>query len=140
MDEVAVEVTRRPAILVAEDDASVRKVIGSTLQRAGYEVVLARNSADALAVFRKVPVDLLIADVILPDLPGTALAAECSSLRPGVAVLFISGYGRDALEERGLVVDSVLEKPFNPAQLRAAVAGKLANSVSPPLSSQEASR
>lgn len=118
LSAVSAEDGGRAAILVAEDDPAVRKVIGTTLQRAGHHVLLARNATDALVLMQRVPVDLLIADIVLPDMPGTVLAERCRMARPGTRVLYISGYGMEDLTQRGLRAAEVLEKPFSPAVLR----------------------
>ena len=113
------------SILVVEDDTAVRKVIGSTLKRAGYSVILTRNAAEALVLVRSSPLDLLVADVVLPDVSGIELAAACRELQPGIRVLHISGYGVLELEAQGYGSVDILEKPFSPAILRTRVAALL---------------
>ena len=113
------------SILVVEDDTAVRKVIGSTLKRAGYSVILTRNAAEALVLVRLAPLDLVVTDVVLPDMNGIELAATCRELQPAIRILHISGYGVLELEAQGHGSVDILEKPFSPAILRARVAALL---------------
>ena len=113
------------SILVVEDDTAVRKVIGSTLKRAGYSVILTRNAAEALALMREASLDLMVADVVLPDISGIELAAACRELQPTLRVLHISGYGYEELAARGVDSGALLEKPFSPDTLRMRVAALL---------------
>ena len=116
---------RRPLILVAEDEAAVRALVGSVLTTAGYRVLVASDGEDALRVAAAAgePIDLLLTDVIMPRLNGRGLADRLTAIDPGLAVLFMTGYSGDMLGERGIVdpgVD-VLNKPFAPADLVARV-------------------
>jgi CheY-like chemotaxis protein len=81
-------------ILLVEDEGFVRKVTAEVLESAGYKVVIAGNAGEALEVYRRLhaPVDLLLADVVMPGMSGRALAAEFESLCPSARVLLMSGY------------------------------------------------
>jgi CheY-like chemotaxis protein len=81
-------------ILLVEDEGFVRKVTAEVLASAGYRVVIADSSADALVAYRRlsVPVDLLLADIVMPGMSGRDLAAEFESLCPRARVLLMSGY------------------------------------------------
>ncbi len=81
-------------ILLAEDEGFVRKATTEVLQSAGYKLVIARNGAEAIDVYRQLsePVDLLLADVVMPGMSGRELAAEFEILSPHVRVLLMSGY------------------------------------------------
>ncbi len=111
----------RETILVAEDEASVRRVVVATLTRAGYQVVEAVDGADAVARFRdrRAEVDLCLLDVIMPRLNGREALEAIRLLKPGARVLLVSGFTGNVLEERGLEMESVglLQKPMTPAEL-----------------------
>jgi len=94
-------------ILVVENDLEVRRFMRSALRGLGYTVAEAGSHNEAAAVFQKLSgrIDLLIADIALPDGKGTDTAHELSALRPGFIVLFTSGYGEP--------VPSAGERPLN---------------------------
>jgi two-component system cell cycle sensor histidine kinase/response regulator CckA len=81
-------------ILLVEDEGFVRKVTAEVLESAGYKVVIAHSSSDALDAYRRlsVPVDLLLADIVMPGMSGRDLATEFESLCPRARVLLMSGY------------------------------------------------
>jgi two-component system cell cycle sensor histidine kinase/response regulator CckA len=80
-------------ILLVEDEDFVRNVTAEVLESAGYKLAIARSGAEALDVYRQLsePVDLLLADVVMPGMSGRDLAAEFESLCPRARVLLISG-------------------------------------------------
>ena len=108
-------------ILVVEDDDDVRQTAVGTLRQLGYRVIDAADGAAALAILeRGERIDLLFTDVVMPGpVSSTELAAHTRRLLPGVAVLFTSGYTRDALAVDGRIDGSVqlLSKPYQQAQL-----------------------
>lgn len=108
-------------ILFAEDEDAVRTVTRAILERAGYRVIAAADGASALEASRALtePVHLLLTDVVMPGMHGRELATAVQRERPGLRVLFASGYTDDAVLLRGVRVDEVpfLQKPFTPAQL-----------------------
>lgn len=81
-------------ILLVEDEGFVRKVTAAVLESAGYKLVIACSAAEALEAHRRLstPIDLLLADVVMPGMSGCDLAAEFQSLRPRIRVLLMSGY------------------------------------------------
>jgi CheY-like chemotaxis protein len=81
-------------ILLVEDEAFIRKVTAEVLESAGYRLVIARSAADALEAYRGCswPIDLLLADIVMPGMSGRELAAELESFCPQVRVLLMSGY------------------------------------------------
>ncbi len=108
-------------ILVVDDDPSVVKVIRSSLRRSGYVVVSACGPKEAIEIARRErePFDLVLTDVVMPDMGGRALARELVGLHPAIRVLFMSGYADDRAA-RGGVTDGAalfLSKPFTPASL-----------------------
>jgi PAS domain S-box-containing protein len=111
----------RETVLVAEDEESVRTVITAALERAGYRVLVGADGPEALAraAEHDAPIDLLLTDVVMPGMHGRELAERLTAQRPGLRVLFASGYTDDAVLLRGIRVDEVpfLQKPFTPSQL-----------------------
>ena len=116
---------RPPAILVAEDDDAVRVFVTAALQQAGYVVVAVANGQLAKETFVANPdqFDLVLTDVIMPQLLGTELAASVRQLRPGVPVLFMSAFpgGAGVAPEPLPTNEPLLEKPFTIATLLEAV-------------------
>ena len=112
-------------ILIVEDEKTVRDVASRVLMRAGYDVLAAGDGLEALEVGaqRLDDVNLVLTDVIMPRLNGPDLVARLRALRPGIRVLFTSGYTDDAVFPHGIVTPDVgfLEKPFTPASLLDAV-------------------
>ncbi|MFT3916132.1 MAG: response regulator [Anaeromyxobacteraceae bacterium] len=105
------------SLLVVEDDPQVRAVTVRTLARAGYEVQLATSGAEALAFLREHPsrpLDLLVTDVVMPGMSGSDLATEVQRQRPGLPVLYVSGYSPEFLAERHGIAEGsdLLQKPF----------------------------
>jgi two-component system cell cycle sensor histidine kinase/response regulator CckA len=122
---------RKPArggsetILVVEDEESVRKLIHSILQKAGYIVLEAQNGHEALSLCESHtdPIHLLFSDVVMPQMSGPELARRLTSVRPEMNVLFMSGYTDNAVVLHG-VLDAgtpFLQKPFTPAGLTSKV-------------------
>jgi PAS domain S-box-containing protein len=112
---------RSGSILVVEDDADVRAIIGRSLRERGYTVMEAADGVDALALAERqaVPSDLVVADVVMPHMGGRELAARLAKRWPGVPVLFTSGYtGADAIG-RGLLESGspFIQKPLDPESL-----------------------
>jgi signal transduction histidine kinase/ActR/RegA family two-component response regulator len=103
-------------VLVAEDEDSLRRMIGFALRQQGYTVLEARNGPDALRKSQELtrPLDLLVTDVAMPQMSGRELAQQLTGRFPGVKVLYISGYTDDVVLRHGLEEAKVnfLHKPF----------------------------
>jgi PAS domain S-box-containing protein len=103
-------------ILVAEDDEHVRSTVVETLQQLGYQVLVASDAEQALAVIQSgVKIDLLFTDVVMPGpLRSPDLARKARELVPGIAVLFTSGYTRNAIVHGGRLDPGVelIAKPY----------------------------
>jgi len=103
-------------ILLAEDNDQVRDLTRVMLERQGYEVMAAANGREALRVLQKHggPIDLLLTDVIMPDMNGRELFSAASRLQPGLKVLFMSGYTADVIAHHGVLEKEVhfIQKPF----------------------------
>jgi PAS domain S-box-containing protein len=108
-------------ILLAEDASGVRAVAQEILKRLGYTVLVAHDghSALQLARARTEPIHLLITDVIMPEMSGRQLADRLKEQRPGLKVLFVSGYTDDAIVRHGMLEPGIafLQKPFTPQTL-----------------------
>jgi len=105
-------------ILLAEDEAGVRRFVRESLERHGYRVLECSNGLEAIERARQHPasIHLLLTDIIMPEMSGAALAAQFAACRPGVGVLYMSGYN-DLVWSQAAVGASCLQKPFTPAAL-----------------------
>lgn len=116
-------------ILVAEDEQMVRDLVQRILSRAGYEVLTAADGLAALELAERRPatIDLLITDVVMPNLGGRDLARRILVTHPHVPVLFLSGYAHDNddLLAASPAATEFLQKPFANARLLEAVEGLL---------------
>ena len=105
-------------ILVVDDDETVRALIRECLERNGYKVLEARFATEPFVILRQHegPIHLMIADVMMPGLAGPELAARLSSSRPGMKVLYISGYPEEVVREKMRSAEKapLLHKPFAP--------------------------
>ena len=102
-------------VLVVEDEEAVRRMAARTLSARGYRVREATDAAQALAQEPEWgPIHLLVTDVVMPGLGGRELASALTARRPGLRVLYISGYTDDEITRRGLLDAGApfLEKPF----------------------------
>jgi len=108
-------------ILLVEDEEMVRNLVRETLQREGYQVLDAADSVEALRISEKhkTAIHLLITDVVMPKVSGRDLAVELCRRRPGMKVLYMSGYTDSAIVHSGILQKEVafLNKPFTPASL-----------------------
>ena len=117
--------SRGETILLVEDAPRVRAVVREILEMQGYEVIEARQGAEALALAaaHEGPIHLLITDVVMPEMSGRELAQRLVPLRPEMNVLYISGYTDDAIVRHGVLEAgmALLPKPFTPDALAAKV-------------------
>ena len=108
-------------VLLAEDDDLLRPLASELLEKLGYTVLAAGTAQEALALARAQagPIELLIADVVMPGESGRQLARWLAELRPDMRVLYTSGYTDDAIVHHGMLEPGLnyLEKPFTPATL-----------------------
>ena len=112
-------------ILVVEDQAEVRKLAVVALEKYGYKVYSSGSGDEALAFSRQFTgaLDLLLTDVIMPGMNGRGLARQLTRERPGLRVLFMSGYTESAIAPKGVLDADVdyFQKPFTPESLAARV-------------------
>ncbi len=106
-------------ILVVEDDPGVRNLVRQVLAINGYPVLVASNGEEALRVSRehREPIHLLVTDVVMPGMSGRVLANRIAWDRPGIKVLYMSGYTDNAIGQHGVLEEGIelIEKPFSPA-------------------------
>ncbi len=115
-------------ILVAEDEAPLRRLIATTLATAGYHVLPAASGEEALALASPSQrIDLLLTDVIMPGMSGPELVSRFHATRPGCPILYLSGYDNDLIDQKTLEsTASFLPKPFMPRALLTRIAELLA--------------
>lgn len=108
-------------ILLVEDDPGLVRLTARLLVSQGYTVLTATDAAEALGLARAHPgpIDLLLSDVVMPDMNGRELAGALASVRPGIRHLFMSGHTADVIAHRGILAHDVpfIEKPFSVAAL-----------------------
>jgi two-component system NtrC family sensor kinase len=111
-------------ILVVEDDADVRTYVTETLASLGYDVLDAGGGDDALRLMDQYKgIALLLTDVVMPGMNGRKLAEAARARRPGIKVLFMTGYSRNAIVHQGRLDPGVdlIQKPLSSDQLAATV-------------------
>jgi two-component system, cell cycle sensor histidine kinase and response regulator CckA len=129
------------SILVVEDQDAVRNVVALMLESNGYAVHAAAHPADALRLVEQedTTVDLLLTDLVMPDMSGRELASQIQQHRPGTRVLYMSGYSNHATTRNGTREGGspYLEKPFSEVQLARAIRAVLDGA--PPVTERVAS-
>jgi signal transduction histidine kinase/CheY-like chemotaxis protein len=126
--EMPTHATTRPGtILVVEDEDALRRLVVRLLERAGYQVVAARNGVDALrhAALTTDRIELVLTDVVMREMGGAELAAAIREARPDLPILFMSGYtnAEVAVGPGALPADAVfIQKPFSTSELLERVA------------------
>jgi two-component system cell cycle sensor histidine kinase/response regulator CckA len=121
-------------ILVAEDDQAVRKLVAKILLEAGYRVLVAALPSEAISLAAwESSIDVLVTDVVMPEMNGHELAQGLLAERPDLRVLYISGYTPDVVRGKGVLTqqESFLQKPFTAAALTQAVRELAAESLPP---------
>ncbi|MGH2729354.1 MAG: response regulator, partial [Actinomycetota bacterium] len=103
-------------ILVVEDEEAVGAIVARILTRHGYEVLSASTSREAIDIFeaRDGAIDLLLTDVVMPEMSGKLLAQQLQALRGGLNVLYMSGYADDIVAREGVLGEGekLIQKPF----------------------------
>ncbi|MCH7825591.1 MAG: response regulator [Acidobacteria bacterium] len=114
--EAAAAAGGKGTILVAEDEEHIRGLLIAVLQDNGYEVIVASNGVEALELIEEngKKIDLLLTDVVMPEMGGPELADELEARNPGLKVVFMSGYSEEIVGSRLSAEHRVLlEKPFS---------------------------
>ena len=107
-------------VLLVEDEDQVRKLASRILRDHGYIVLEARDGREGLSVCEahRGTIDLLVSDVVMPELGGRELAERILTMRPDIKVLFMSGHTQDVILKEGVKAGTpFLQKPFAPADL-----------------------
>jgi CheY-like chemotaxis protein len=112
------DLTGSETVLLVEDEDVVRNLVKEILTSNGYKVLESRNGPEALAICSNFadPIHLLLTDMIMPGMSGPELKGKIAAMRPGISVLFMSGYTDDSIIRNGVLdLDtSFIEKPFTP--------------------------
>jgi two-component system cell cycle sensor histidine kinase/response regulator CckA len=116
-------------ILLVDDDQALRRLVQRILTQQGFHILEASDGAEALQVAAAYaePIDLLLTDVIMPKVNGLVLARRLLHERPGIGVLYMSGYVEKSILLTKHPESIVLQKPFTPDALIAAVGQMLAS-------------
>ena len=104
-----------PKILLAEDDTDMRRFLVKALQNAGFDVISYDNGLSAYQRLREEPFELLLTDIVMPEMDGIELARKATELDPELKVMFITGFAAVALnpENNAPKNAKVLSKPFH---------------------------
>ena len=123
-----IEAARSGTILIVEDDNGVRLFASRVLQAAGYHIMTASDGATAIDASAGTLVQLLLTDVVMPDMSGHTLAAKLAASRPSIRVLYMSGYPDSNIVRHGVLEPGIelLPKPFTAEALLAAVENAMA--------------
>jgi two-component system cell cycle sensor histidine kinase/response regulator CckA len=121
------DLTGTETILLVEDEEAVRGFSARTLRNIGYEVFEAGTGLQALEVMEEVEgrIDLVVSDVMMPEMDGPTMAREMRSENPELKIIFVSGYAQDVLDEEDDFI--FMQKPYSRKDLAAKVKEVLAN-------------
>lgn len=101
-------------ILLAEDDDAMRGYLARALERNGYDVTIAATGREALEYVESGTFDLLLTDIVMPEMDGIELAQRAQALTPAPKVMFITGFAAVALQANDTIPDArLLSKPFH---------------------------
>ena len=118
MSPVPPENSGTETLLIVENEPAIRNLLQVALRRNGYTVLAAESGREALELVRNHDgaIDLLITDVMMPDMDGPELVRQLSTILPDTRTLFMSGYMDDTLGERGILSSNAnfIQKPFSP--------------------------
>jgi CheY-like chemotaxis protein len=121
-------------ILLVEDEDAVRSLVETILTADGYKILVANSPVQAVDICGSFPgtIDVLLTDVVMPEMSGPELAEELLTVRPDLKVIFMSGYAGEHLDEEGVNAEgaSLIQKPFTAAALEEKIRQTLSSSVS----------
>ena len=101
-------------VLLAEDDEAMRTYLARALERSGYQVSTAATGLEALNLVESGTFDLLLTDIVMPEMHGIELAQKAQALDPAPKVMFITGFAAVALQANDTMPEAkVLSKPFH---------------------------
>ncbi|OAB42122.1 response regulator transcription factor [Paenibacillus glacialis] len=106
-------------IVIADDDAYIRELIALFLRNEGFEILEARDGAEALAIVENSQIDLVILDIMMPQLDGWELCKEIRRIDLNIPILMVTAKGESAQKVKGfqLGTDDYVTKPFDPLEL-----------------------
>ena len=104
-------------VLIVDDDSAVRDVLVQVIREKGLRVFATSHGYEAIRILGDHPVDLLLTDIVVPGLDGMQLAAQAKLIRPGIKVLFATGYAQKAIERKAFRLGTILFKPVRRADL-----------------------
>lgn len=115
MTQAPVQTAQMQKILLAEDDNDMRRFLVKALEAAGYDVVSFDNGLSAYNRLREEPFELLLTDIVMPEMDGIELARRASELDPDIKIMFITGFAAVALNPDSQAPRNakVLSKPFH---------------------------
>jgi PAS domain S-box-containing protein len=132
--EAAPRTDGKETVLVVEDQLEVQKYAAAALRAHGYRVIQAASADEALPLWERESdrIDLVLTDVVMPNMSGPELVNQLERRRPGIKVLFMSGYSDDAIAHHGVLEEGVafIQKPFSPDQLAGKVRAVLGSRAS----------
>ena len=106
--------TNAPRILLAEDEEAMRAYLSRALSNAGYRVETVDRGTDAIPLLESEDFDLLLSDIVMPEMDGIELAQRCAEISPRTKVMFITGFAAVSLRaSREQPQAKVLSKPFH---------------------------
>ena len=109
-------------ILLAEDDTAMRTYLVRALEQAGYQVDAVDRGTEALPLLQEIDYDLLLSDIVMPEMDGIELAQRCAEISPRTRVMFITGFAAVTLKaSREAPRAKMLSKPFHLKDLVAEV-------------------
>lgn len=109
------QTTNSTVILLVEDESIVREITGEVLSHAGYQVLGSGSAREALQIAREHPgkIDLLLTDIVMPEMNGADLAHRMLSQRPDLVTVFMSGYAEQEVLRKTKLTSAVhIQKPF----------------------------
>ncbi len=111
---VSMSTNNSPRILLAEDEEAMRTYLSRALEKAGYQVETVDRGTDAVPMLEKDHYDLLLSDIVMPEMDGIELAQRCAEISPRTKVMFITGFAAVSLRaSREQPHAKVLSKPFH---------------------------
>lgn len=110
-------------ILIAEDDRAVREFVSRALRQDGHDITAVGDGQQALNALEKGQFDMLLADIVMPQLDGVALALKAAKDYPDLPVLLMTGYAAERQRAHNLdaLIQDVISKPFTLQEIRKAV-------------------
>jgi CheY-like chemotaxis protein len=120
-----VDYARRERLLIVDDERTLARLWVRLLETLGYQPVACFSAADALTAFRSAPAafDLVITDLVMPEMTGDALARELLRIRPELPIILCTGFSRTMTEEetKAIGIRAYLEKPLGRRDLARAI-------------------